>query len=62
MTVSFISFIRSASYLDPVAENLSLENGLLFESKLYHATFGMNDAHEGFSAFIEKRVPKWANS
>jgi len=41
------------------AENLGLDSGLIFESRLYHATFGTGEAREGITAFIEKRAPVW---
>jgi len=44
------------------AENLGLDNGLIFESRLYHATFGTGEAREGIAAFIEKRAPVWDRS
>ncbi|THH10481.1 hypothetical protein EW145_g1309 [Phellinidium pouzarii] len=44
------------------AEEMSLKNGLLFESRLYHATFGLNDRKEGMTAFLQKRKAQWSNS
>jgi len=41
------------------AGNLGLDSGLIFESRLYHATFGTGEAREGIAAFIEKRAPVW---
>lgn len=41
------------------AQNLGLDSGLIFESRLYHATFGTGEAREGIAAFIEKRAPIW---
>jgi enoyl-CoA hydratase len=62
---------KIASYSAPVvrmakesvnqAEELNLENGLRFERRLYHATFGLADSTEGMNAFVEKRQPKWAH-
>jgi len=56
-----------ASYSQPVvlmakeainsAEEMTLSQGLLFERRLYHATFGLEDTKEGMQAFIEKRAP-----
>jgi enoyl-CoA hydratase len=43
------------------AEQVSLRDGLLFEGRLYHATFGLIDSKEGMSAFIEKRSASWCN-
>jgi enoyl-CoA hydratase len=36
-----------------------LDAGLDFERKALHLTFASEDAHEGLSAFVEKREPKW---
>jgi len=35
----------------------SLAEGLLFERREFHATFGLDDQKEGMRAFIEKRKP-----
>ncbi|KAG1761054.1 ClpP/crotonase-like domain-containing protein [Suillus occidentalis] len=45
------------------AEELGLKNGLHFESRLYHATFGLEDHAEGFQAFLAKpkRVAQWTH-
>ena len=37
------------------AYETSLAEGLLFEGRTFHATFGMEDQKEGMNAFIEKR-------
>jgi len=37
--------------------NLSLENGLALESKLFASLFGTDDVREGTQAFLEKRKP-----
>ena len=39
----------------------SLQDGLLFERRMFHATFSTEDQKEGMAAFIEKRKPNWAN-
>lgn len=44
-----------------LAEDLGLKAGLHFESRLYHATFGLADHGEGFDAFLQKRVPQWTH-
>ncbi|RKP08078.1 enoyl-CoA hydratase protein [Thamnocephalis sphaerospora] len=37
----------------------SLANGLLFERRLFHSTFGTHDQREGMLAFVEKRKAKF---
>jgi len=39
----------------------SLQEGVLFERRLFHATFGTKDQIEGMTAFVEKRDPKFTN-
>eukprot|EP00403_Amphidinium_massartii_P008541 CAMPEP_0178411182 /NCGR_PEP_ID=MMETSP0689_2-20121128/21363_1 /TAXON_ID=160604 /ORGANISM="Amphidinium massartii, Strain CS-259" /LENGTH=268 /DNA_ID=CAMNT_0020032381 /DNA_START=251 /DNA_END=1057 /DNA_ORIENTATION=- len=61
-----------ASYSSPVvqlakeavnfAEESSLADGLRFERHLFHATWGLADRKEGFTAFAEKRAPAWKNA
>lgn len=41
------------------AMEVSLHEGLIFERKLFHATFATHDQKEGMSAFIEKRQPQF---
>jgi len=40
----------------------SLHEGLLFERRLFHATFATNDRKEGMTAFSEKRKPSWTST
>ena len=40
----------------------SLQEGLLFERRSFHAAFAINDRREGMAAFIEKRKPDFTNS
>ncbi|KAF9508780.1 hypothetical protein BS47DRAFT_1377676 [Hydnum rufescens UP504] len=40
-----------------IAEETSLSQGLLFERRQFHATFGFEDNKEGVNAFIQKRTP-----
>ena len=39
----------------------SLQQGLLFEKRLFHATFATADQKEGMTAFAEKRKPNWTD-
>jgi enoyl-CoA hydratase len=39
----------------------SLQEGLLFERRTFHAAFGLEDRKEGMAAFLEKRPPKFRN-
>jgi enoyl-CoA hydratase len=39
----------------------SLSEGVLFERRLFHAAFALDDQKEGMAAFVEKRKPKFRN-
>ncbi|HVF62540.1 MAG TPA: enoyl-CoA hydratase [Casimicrobiaceae bacterium] len=39
----------------------SLAEGLLFERREFHGTFGLDDQKEGMRAFVEKRKPAFKN-
>jgi len=39
----------------------SLQQGLLYERRLFHATFATKDQKEGMSAFAEKRKANWTD-
>ncbi|MBV2235868.1 MAG: enoyl-CoA hydratase [Sterolibacterium sp.] len=43
------------------AAESSLQEGLLFERRSFHATFATQDQKEGMAAFIEKRKPEFKN-
>ncbi|XP_049774821.1 probable enoyl-CoA hydratase, mitochondrial isoform X1 [Schistocerca cancellata] len=40
----------------------TLQEGLHFEKRTFHATFATNDRKEGMTAFVEKRAPNFKNS
>ncbi|HMW53957.1 MAG TPA: enoyl-CoA hydratase-related protein, partial [Rhodocyclaceae bacterium] len=39
----------------------ALNEGLLFERRLFHASFGLEDQKEGMAAFVEKRKADFKN-
>ena len=39
----------------------SLNEGLLFERRVFHSAFGLEDQKEGMAAFVEKRKPVFKN-
>lgn len=44
------------------AYETGLSDGLRFEKRVFHSTFGTHDRKEGMSAFVEKRKPAWTDS
>ena len=44
------------------AYETSLEEGLKYERRVFHATFGTKDQKEGMAAFAEKRKANWTHS
>ncbi len=43
------------------AYETTLAEGILFERRVFHATFATEDQKEGMAAFAEKRKPTWQN-
>jgi len=43
------------------AYETSLQQGLAYERRLFHSTFGTKDRKEGMNAFIQKREPHWTH-
>jgi enoyl-CoA hydratase len=39
----------------------TLSEGVLFERRMFHAAFALDDQKEGMAAFVEKRKPKFSN-
>ena len=44
-----------------VSQEVSLEEGLRFERRMFHALFATADQKEGMNAFLEKRDPKFTH-
>ena len=43
------------------AYQTGLDEGVLFERRLFYSTFALDDQKEGMAAFVEKRPPKFTN-
>ncbi|XP_020296902.1 probable enoyl-CoA hydratase, mitochondrial [Pseudomyrmex gracilis] len=43
------------------AYEMTLQEGLRFEKKLFYSTFSLDDRKEGMKAFVEKRAPKFTD-
>ena len=41
------------------AQDLSIEEGLDYERRVFYLLFATEDQKEGMAAFIEKRPPQW---
>ena len=44
-----------------MADEMTLSQGLLYERRVFQATFGTKDQKEGMGAFAEKRKPNWSH-
>ena len=40
----------------------SLQQGLKYERRVFHSTFGTKDRREGMTAFAEKRKANWTDN
>eukprot|EP00343_Euplotes_focardii_P009517 CAMPEP_0205827216 /NCGR_PEP_ID=MMETSP0206-20130828/31265_1 /ASSEMBLY_ACC=CAM_ASM_000279 /TAXON_ID=36767 /ORGANISM="Euplotes focardii, Strain TN1" /LENGTH=259 /DNA_ID=CAMNT_0053127905 /DNA_START=87 /DNA_END=866 /DNA_ORIENTATION=+ len=45
-----------------VAYETTLQQGVLFERRMFHSTFAANDQKEGMGAFAERREPKFTDN
>lgn len=54
--------IRMAKEAVDAADEMSLEQGLKFERRLFHSLFSTHDQKEGMSAFLNKRDPTFTHS
>jgi enoyl-CoA hydratase len=39
----------------------TLKEGVLFERRVFHSAFALDDKNEGMAAFVEKREPSFKN-
>lgn len=53
--------VRAAKEVTNRALEVSLQEGLLFERRVFHSLFATEDQKEGMAAFIEKREPQFKN-
>ncbi|MCY1399798.1 putative enoyl-CoA hydratase echA8 [compost metagenome] len=44
------------------AFEVGLREGLLFERRVFHSVFALNDQKEGMRAFVEKRAPVFTHN
>lgn len=63
-TIASKSLIASAMVKEAVNASFetTLQQGLLFERRLFHSTLATQDQKEGMGAFVEKREPKFTDS
>jgi len=43
------------------AYEMTLEEGLRFERRIFHSMFALDDQKEGMGAFVEKRAANWTH-
>jgi enoyl-CoA hydratase len=43
------------------ADEVTLQEGIRFERRVFHAMFATADQKEGMAAFVEKRAPRFEN-
>lgn len=63
---------KIASYSQPIiqmakeavnaAYDTTLQQGVLFERRLFHSTFGTQDQKHGMTSFTKKQKPQWTNN
>lgn len=51
--------IRMAKECVNASYENTLEQGVIFERRLFHSSFSLKDQKEGMGAFAEKREPEW---
>jgi len=44
------------------SDEVSLQEGILFERRVFHSLFGSDDQIEGMAAFLEKRKPEFTQN
>ncbi len=54
--------VRMAKEAVDAADEMTLEQGLNFERRLFHSLFATKDQKEGMSAFLNKRQPNFTHS
>mmetsp|Transcript_18868 Transcript_18868/g.21857 ORF Transcript_18868/g.21857 Transcript_18868/m.21857 type:complete len:101 (+) Transcript_18868:1-303(+) len=54
--------VRMAKEAVNCADEMSLEQGLNYERRLFHSLFATNDQKEGMDAFLNKRDPDFTHS
>ena len=57
--VRLLTAVRLAKDAVLKAQDLSIEEGLDYERRVFYLLFATEDQKEGMAAFVEKRPPKW---